>query len=53
MKDNYSIIAAMKQYGGNFVKHLAELWIAADSANRQRIESTWPEFFEQYQKLAD
>jgi hypothetical protein len=52
-KDKYSIIAAMKQYGGSFVRDLATLWITADPENRQRIEAAWPEFFEQYEKLAD
>ena len=50
---DYPIIEAMKKYGGGFVKTLAELCWHADQENYRKIKKAWPEYFEQYAKMAD
>jgi hypothetical protein len=35
-------------HGGNFGRHLAEAWLAADPINRARIEAAFPHLLEKY-----
>lgn len=42
------VIDAMRKYGGNFVKHLAALYIAADPDNRERIKDAFVEVWMKY-----
>jgi hypothetical protein len=44
-------IRAMLRFGGGFVSSLARAYQNADDENRRRIETTWPEYFEQYSKV--
>lgn len=44
-------IAAMTQWGGHFVKQLAELALRADYHNLQRIKAAWPEHWQRYEQL--
>lgn len=44
-------IAAMQQWGGHFVKQLAELALRADYWNLQRIKAAWPEHWQHYVAL--
>jgi len=47
------IVDAMSQYGGAFVKALAEAWRRGDSTNRQLIKDTWAVYWERYTELAE
>ena len=49
---DYDIIKAMIRYGGSFVSGLGRAAQCADEENLQRIKETWPEYWEQYSKLA-
>jgi hypothetical protein len=46
-------VEAMTRYGGSFVKALAELANRADSINLQKIKETWPEYWKEYEKMAE
>ena len=35
-------------HGGNFVRHLAEAWFAADPSNKARIEAAFPDLLTRY-----
>ena len=41
-------IQNMREYGGSFVKALAEAMLAADEMNLRMIEATWPEYMDRY-----
>lgn len=41
----------MEVLGGSFVKALVALWYCADSTNKPRVRSAFPEHFERYEKL--
>ena len=43
----------MEVLGGSFVKALVALWYCADSTNKPRVRSAFPEHFERYEKLFD
>lgn len=42
------IVAEMLVTGGNFAKHLALLWRAADPVNQTKIAASWPSLFAEY-----
>lgn len=44
------IIVVMKQYGGSFVKSLANTMCYADNENLQRIVNAFPELIESYKE---
>ena len=45
-------VHAMRQYGGSFVKQLAQLWLCADVINQARVKREFGDFFEQYREVA-
>lgn len=45
-------VRAMRNYGGRFVKCLAEAAMAADADNLQRIKSAFPEYWTRYEQMA-
>ena len=45
-------IETMMEYGGSFVRKLGAAALVADEQNLHRIKSTWPEYWEQYMKMA-
>ena len=45
------VINAMRKRGGNFVKHLAETYVAADPENRERIKEAFPEYWMRYLQI--
>lgn len=49
-KDHYTL-AAMRKFGGGFVKILGNLGEHADPKNLARIKATWPEYWEQYEGM--
>lgn len=51
MTTDSQIVAAMVEYGGSFVKALAEAWRRADPVNRKLIKDTWPEYWERYKQM--
>ena len=42
----------MMEYGGSFVRKLGAAALVADEQNLRRIKSTWPEYWEQYARMA-
>lgn len=46
------IVQAMTEYGGAFVKCLAETWRRADDGNAERIRLAFPEIWTTYTNLA-
>jgi len=54
MEDNdHKVIEAMERYGGSFVKALAVAFYRADHINTQKLKSAFPEYWEQYKKMAE
>lgn len=39
---------AVDKYGGEFVKRLADAYLAADPDNQRKIRTTWPEYWIKY-----
>jgi len=44
---------AMQRRGGSFVKTLGQLIPLADVQNRAKLQAAFPEYFEQYRKIAE
>lgn len=42
------VVANMQKYGGSFVQTLAQLILRADGTNLHKIQTTWPEYINQY-----
>ncbi len=42
------VIAAMRRFGGSFVKALAEAATAADPINLAKIKAAWPDYWARY-----
>ena len=47
----YWTMKAMKQFGGGFVKALADAMAQADHANVEKIKKAWPEYMAQYEAM--
>ena len=45
-------IETMMEYDGSFVRKLGAAALVADQQNLRRIKSTWPEYWEQYTRMA-
>jgi len=45
-------IQAMQHHGGRFVRALAAAWLAADDANRERLQAAFPELWIRYARIA-
>lgn len=50
--DDYKIADAMIRYGGSFVSELGKLFRYADTDNRARIKTAWPEYWQTYEDIA-
>lgn len=48
---DYKVVEAMEQYGGSFVKSLAECFRRADRNNFLKLQVTFCEYWEQYRKM--
>ena len=44
---------AMQSVGGGFVKALGAALMRADPGNREKIHKAFPEYWEQYRKIAE
>lgn len=51
--DHVKIANAMREYGGGFVKALAEAIVRADSENLEKLKGAFPEYFEKYAEMAE
>lgn len=49
--EDYWTVEAMRKFGGSFVKILAELAAHADYVNIVKIKVTWPEYWEEYERM--
>jgi hypothetical protein len=52
-EQDLKVIEAMKQYGGSFVKSLAEAATRADMQNLAKIKAAFPDYWKQYTDMAD
>jgi len=53
MNDNdYKTVEAMETFGGSFVQALAVAARRADPDNLAKIKATWPEYWAQYEEMA-
>ncbi len=43
----------MMKFGGSFVKALGEALSHADLQNQRKIKTTWPEYWNQYNRFGD
>lgn len=50
--DEMDVVAAMRKYGGSFVKALAEAYVAADGVNREKVRDAWPDYWLTYSNYA-
>jgi hypothetical protein len=54
MNDNdRNVVNAMTQYGGGFVKALAEAARKADPTNLEAIKNAWPDYWVKYSGMVD
>ena len=49
---DYKVISSMRTYGGSFVKALANCAAHADTSNFAKIKATWPDYWEEYTRMA-
>jgi len=49
---DFDVARTMIEYGGSFVRKLGAAALVADQQNLNRIKSTWPEYWEQYTRMA-
>ena len=45
-------IETMMEYGGSFVRKLGAAALVADDQNLRRIKHSWPEYWDQYTRMA-
>ena len=53
MPSDYQIVDAMSNYGGSFVRALGYAFRCADEINQRRLKQAFPEYWDQYRKLAE
>jgi len=51
--EEMTVVDTMKQYGGSFVKALAECFYHADPINFNKLKDAFSEYWSQYEKMAD
>ncbi len=51
MRD-FDVAFTMIEYGGSFVRQLGAAALVADSDNLAKIKSTWPDYWDQYTRMA-
>lgn len=49
---NDRLVSAMRKYGGNFVKALADCIVAGDPINKQKIKNAFPDIVFVYTNFA-
>jgi hypothetical protein len=50
-KEVYDAFHLMHEMGGGFARRLADAWFYADSENKWRIETAFPELVDKYVRL--
>lgn len=51
--EQMKVVEAMENYGGSFVKALAQCYYLADPINFAKLQNTFLEYWEQYEKMAN
>lgn len=51
-QEDHDVLQAMLQFGGNFVKKLAQAALAADPTNLEKIKIAFPDYWARYQQMA-
>ena len=49
----FDVVTAMQDYGGSFVKALAECFHRADHINFEILKEAFPDYWEQYERVAE
>jgi hypothetical protein len=49
---DWEVIQTMKEFGGSFVRALAEAFLCADSNNVARLKAAFPDYWAQYEDFA-
>ncbi len=49
---DWEITEAMIRYGGSFVHSLGRLWRMADSVNKAKLQTAFPEYWIKYRDIA-
>lgn len=52
-KHDHEVVEMMARYGGGFVKTLSACFFHADDDNVRRLKVAFPEYWSQYEELAD
>lgn len=52
-EQDYMVVEAMEEYGGSFVKALAECMRHADGINLKKLKATFPEYYIRYLEVAE
>ena len=47
------VVEMMEKFGGSFVKALAVAFLRSDHVNFQKLKEAFPEYWEEYERLAD
>jgi hypothetical protein len=47
--EDVHVLHKMRQFGGSFVRALAEAGFCADSVNLAKIKATWPDLWKEYE----
>jgi hypothetical protein len=50
--EDVHVLHKMRQFGGSFVRALAEAGFCADSENLAKIKATWPDLWKEYEAWA-
>lgn len=49
---DHVVIAAMRMFGGSFIRRIADAYCAADDVNRQRLRETFADEWQKYDDMA-
>lgn len=51
--EEFEVVEQMEQFGGSFVKALAECFHRADPINFNKLKIAFPEYWDEYKKYAE
>lgn len=52
-REKFQVQRAMIVFGGSFVHALGKALSSADTNNARKIKETWPEYWQQYKRMAE
>lgn len=51
--EKLAMVEAMRSYGGNFIRSLAECFLTADPNNLKRLCEAFPDYVQRYREMAE